>query len=36
MFLVKIAAIAVLAMMGIPVILMWLKFFRDRKRGKQE
>ncbi len=28
---VKIAATAILVMMGIPIILMWVKFFREKK-----
>jgi len=34
MFWAKFAAIAVPVMMGIPVVLMWVRFFRKRKKGK--
>jgi hypothetical protein len=29
---VRIAATAILVMMGIPIILMWLKFFREKEK----
>jgi len=32
MLLVRIAATAILLMMGIPIALMWIKFFRERKK----
>ncbi len=32
MFLIRIAATVILIMMGIPVVLMWVKFFRKRKK----
>jgi len=29
---VRIAATAILVMMGIPIILIWLKFFREKRK----
>jgi len=32
MFLIRTAATVILIMMGIPIVLMWVKFFRQRKK----
>lgn len=34
MFWARFAATAVLVMMGIPILIMWIKFFRKRKKDK--
>jgi cbb3-type cytochrome oxidase subunit 3 len=36
MFWARFAAIAVLVMMGIPIVLMWIRFFRKRKKANDD